>query len=178
MKLFKWFKQSEKPDYICAECGKIHAGWPALAFDSPTAYYELSEREKLEIATIDSDFCIIKHSEQTDRFIRVTLIQKVLDAPEDLDYGLWVSLSQKSFQDYKDNYNNKRHEASYFGWLCNLMPPYENTLSIPTTVFTQKGNKRPQIFPHQDYDHEFVRDFYNGISAHEAQRRVDEMGNA
>lgn len=40
---------------------------------------------------------------------------------------------------------------------------------------TQKGNQRPQIFPHQDYDHDFVRDFYNGISAHEAQRRVDEM---
>jgi hypothetical protein len=28
------------------------------------------------------------------------------------------------------------------------------------------GNDRPEIFPHEDFDHPFVRDYYNGIRLH------------
>ncbi|MEM6377907.1 MAG: DUF2199 domain-containing protein, partial [Bacteroidota bacterium] len=130
-----------------------------------------------EWASLDSDFCVIHFPDQTVRFIRVVLTQEVLDAEEDLDYGLWVSLSEQSFQNYQENFKNRHHETQYFGWLSNLLPDYEDTMSIPTTVVTQKGNQRPSIFPHKDHDHEFVIDFYQGISAHEAQRRVDNMLN-
>lgn len=109
MKLFNWFKRKSSTQYTCSECGGIHGGWPALTFSSPTAHYELSETEKSEIAELDTDFCIINHPEQTDRFIRVTFTQMVLDSNEDLDYGVWVSLSEKSFQDYKANYNKTQH---------------------------------------------------------------------
>jgi hypothetical protein len=161
--------------YTCGCCGKTHYEWPALTFSSPDAYSFLSGTAKENIAEISSDFCIITHPKQTDRFIRCTLTQKVTDHCEDLEYGFWVSLSEKSYQDYSDNYKNENHETSYFGWLCNNIAQYDFAESIPTTVYTKKGNSRPEIVPHENFDHPFVRDYYNGISKEEAEIRIKQM---
>ena len=161
--------------FICDSCGKEHESWPALAFISPDNYNCLSDEDKREIGEIDSDLCTINYSDQIDRFIRCVMIQKVNDHCENLDYGLWVSLSEKSFQDYTENFDNENHEAKYFGWLCNDIKGYNFTESIPTTVFVTKGNNRPEIFPHQDFDHPFVKDYYEGITKIEAEKRIQEM---
>ncbi|RZJ52782.1 MAG: DUF2199 domain-containing protein [Flavobacterium sp.] len=164
--------------YICECCGQQHEGWPSLAYSSPNNYYWLSEEEKEEIAVIDEDFCVIKYPDgEVARFIRCVLFQKVNDHCEDLEYGLWVSLSEKSFEDYLENFDNENHETQYFGWLSNNISGYEFSKSIPTTVVTQKGNNRPVIFPHDDFDHPFVKDFYNGISKEEAEKRIQNMMN-
>jgi hypothetical protein len=85
-------------------------------------------------------------------------------------------LSEKSFREYSDNFNNENHETKYFGWLSNNLSDYNfSEASIPTTVFTKKGNNRPEIAPHQDFDHPFVYDYYNGITKTEAERRIREM---
>ena len=165
----------ETTKYICSVCGQEHEEWPALAYSSPTNYNGLTEDEKQNIAELKSDFCIIRYPDQTDRFIRCTLTQKVIDYCEDLQYGLWVSLSEKSFQDYSDNFNNENHVTRYFGWLSNQLPGYDNMTEIPTTVFTREGNQRPDIVPHKDFDHQFVTDYYRGITKQEAQRRIREM---
>jgi hypothetical protein len=167
---------TETIKYPCSCCGKVHEGWPALVYISPTNYDALSEEDKNNIGELDTDFCIVTHPDQTDRFIRCTLTQKVIDHCVDLEYGLWVSLSEKSFQDYSDNFDNESHETKYFGWLCNNLPDYDfSEGSIPTTVFTRTGNSRPEIVPHQDFDHPFVNDYYNGITKTEAERRITEM---
>lgn len=161
--------------YICECCGKEYEEWPALAFSSPLHYNTLSGEDKKTIGELNSDFCSIHHPDQTDRFIRGVLFQKVNYHCENLQYGLWVSFSEKSFQDYKDNFENKEHEASYFGWLCNDIPGYNFEESIPTSVHTQKDGDRPEIVPHKDFDHPFVRDYYNGISKEEAENRMKVM---
>lgn len=120
---------------------------------------------------------MINYPDQTDRFIRCTLTQKVIDSCQDLDYGLWVSLSEKSFDDYAENFDSEEHEVAYFGWLSNMIPGYEFTESIPTSVYTRAGNQRPEIIPHKDFDHPFVRDYYGGITKEEAERRIDAMMN-
>jgi hypothetical protein len=163
--------------YTCSCCGKTHEEWPALTFDSPTNYNNLSAEEKTAIGEIDSDFCVIRHADQTDRFIRCTLTQKITDHCDTLEYGLWVSLSEKSFEDYSANFNNENHETGYFGWLSNNLPDYDFNKSIPTDVFTRTGNHRPDIVPHQDFDHPFVHDYYNGITKAEAERRINAMLN-
>ncbi len=171
-----WKRKRNKPtNFKCPECGQAHSEWPALTFKSPSNYHNLSDQEKVKLGKLDSDFCEIHYQDQIDRFIRVTLTQKVNDACENLDYGLWVSLSEKSFSDYKTNFDSQNHEVCYFGWLCSTIPEYENTMSIPCDVITRKGNQRPEIFPHQDFDHPFVRDFYDGISKSEAENRINEM---
>lgn len=170
-----FWRKKKRTKYACSECGELHSGWPALSFSAPGNYDVLSEEEQNSIADLDADFCIIYHEDQVDRFIRVSLSQLVLNSEEDLNYGVWVSLSEESFNDYKENFTNKNHEVQYFGWLCNNIPEYDSTNSIPTTIVTQKGNQRPVIYPHKNHGHRLVFDFYNGISSHEAQNRVNQL---
>lgn len=172
-----WRKKKKNKEVRCGVCGQIHNEWPALTFSSPSSYIELSKEEKELIATIDSDFCTIQYEDQTDRFIRVVLKQKVNNVDQTLDYGLWVSLSEKSFLNYVDNFNNENHEERYFGWLNSRILQYENTMGIPTTVVTKRGNQRPEIFPHEDHKHIFVEDYYNGIMKDVAEKRLHEMMN-
>jgi hypothetical protein len=162
--------------YTCSCCGKAHEEWPALTYISPTNYNNLSEEDKATIGELDTDFCIIRYSDHTARFIRCTLTQKVIDHCEDLEYGLWVSLSEKSFQDYSANFLNENHLTQYFGWLSSDLPDYDFTqASIPTTVLTRSGNSRPQIIPHKEFDHPFVKDYYLGITKNDAERRINDM---
>jgi hypothetical protein len=162
----------ESRTYLCNKCGRKHEGWPALAYTAPVFYDNLSEEEKQEIGELDNDFCMIRHENQADRFIRCTLTQKVTDHCENLEYGLWVSVREKSYQDYTDNFKNENHITTYFGWLSNDVPQYGKTTSIPTTVYTKAGDQRPEIVPHRDFHHPFVRDYYQGITKDEVERRI------
>lgn len=165
--------------FICECCGQEHEEWPALAYSSPDYYSRLSHSDKEEIAVIDQDFCVVKISDdEIHRFIRCVLFQKVNDHCDYLEYGVWVSLSETSFNDYLENFDNQDHEVEYFGWLSNSISDYSFAKSIPTTVVTQKGNSRPAVFPHKDVDHPFVKDFNNGITKTEAEKRIQNMINA
>ncbi|MBX2844978.1 MAG: DUF2199 domain-containing protein [Saprospiraceae bacterium] len=168
-------KTKNKNDFKCVECGQVHPEWPALAFMSPANYNFLSDQDKSALGKLSSDFCEIHYEDQIDRFIKGTLTQKVNDTCENLDYGLWVSLSEENYSDYNLNFNNENHETKYFGWLCSNIPEYGDTLSIPCDVMTKKGDSRPEIIPHQDFDHPFVIDYYNGITKTEAEKRINEM---
>jgi len=76
------------------------------------------------------------------------------------------------FKDYVDNYDNADHEATYFGYLCNRLADYRDTLSIKTNVVL-RGKIRPEVIPHDDQlDNDFVRDYYEGISKETADGRV------
>lgn len=161
--------------YICTQCGNEHDQWPSLTYKAPDQYAALAQEDKESIAEINQDFCIIKREGHTDRFIRCTLTQKVKDHCEDLDYGLWVSLSEKSFNDYTEHFKNEHHHAEYFGWLCNDIQGYQFEKSIPTTVLTRNGNQRPEIVPHSESDHPFVKDYYAGVSKEEAESRISAM---
>jgi len=166
----------EPTTFTCASCGQIHTQWPALAFRYPSNYGELSEEQKQYGQTeLSEDFCVIEYPEQTDFFIRVTLNQKVIGNCEGLDYGVWVSLSESSFQDYRDNFDNENYEVTYFGWLSNWLPDYQYSGFIPMNVNTKKANQRPEIVPHADPDHPFVRDYFTGISLDQAERRIAVM---
>lgn len=173
-KLKGLFSSKEKVvKYKCSCCGKEHEEWPALVYDSPIYYSDLSEEDKKNIAELTSDICIIKHPEHTHRFVRGVLNIPVNDSCCHLEYGLWVSLSEKSFEDYQDNYNNDDREGAYFGWTCNNIEGYDTTLSIASDVLVQKNGFRPYIVPHDGNDHVLVNDYYNGISLLEAEKRIN-----
>lgn len=162
--------------FTCTCCGIEQDEYPALGYKTPVYYHSLSEEEK-EKAQIDSDTCIVEDGEHTHRFIRVVLRQKVNDSCQDLDYGVWVSLSEKSFTDYTENCKLEDHKEIYFGWLNASFPPYEleEMEGIKTDVITQGGNSRPfiEIQTNQDKPSRFVDDYHNGISKEEAENRIN-----
>lgn len=165
-------------EYKCDKCGRYHENWPAIGFKEPFPYQTLSDEDKENIAELDDDFCVISYEDQTDRFIRVVLKQKIKGGCEDdsLHYGVWVSLSEKSFDGYSEHFLEGNSETTYFGYLCTLIPEYEDTFSIKMTVVVSKGNERPEVFPHEDQiDHPFVRDYYEGITTEEAKARLAKL---
>ncbi|GAA4319276.1 hypothetical protein GCM10023184_03950 [Flaviaesturariibacter amylovorans] len=129
--------------------------------------------DQKNIAELSSDFCVIRHEEQTDRFARAVLRQTVNDHCDDLEYGVWVSLSEKSFDDYYDHFDDQNYEATYFGYLCTLIPEYDDTNSIKTKVVLSAGGSRPEVVPHHGQgEHPFLHDYFNGISKAQAEQRI------
>jgi len=123
MGIFDFFKKKQKTsEFKCPNCGQIHDELPALGFVAPYYYDMLSEKDKAAIAELTTDFCIIRHVEQTDRFIRTTLTIPINDACENLDYGIWVSLSEKSYEEYKSEFKNNVEGKTYFGMISNFIP--------------------------------------------------------
>ena len=166
--------------FQCSKCGKVHKEWPAIAFDAPHNFYELSEGEKKKyVKEITDDFCVLEYEDQTDRFIRVVLYQEVIDSCQYLHYGVWVSLSEKNFDEYKANFYSEEQEGIYFGYLCSQIANYGYSNTIKTNVVLSKNRQRPEVIPHQDQmEIDFVRDYWNGITKAEAEKRIaDAMSN-
>jgi hypothetical protein len=163
----------------CVKCGKIHDQWPAIAFKFPYNYSILSDEDKAEyLKELNEDFCVIEYEEQTDRFIRAVLFQKVIDHCEVLEYGVWVSLSEDNFEEYNSNFFSEEQDGIYFGYLCSQIPEYDSTIEIKTNVVLANNRQRPEIIPHADQvDNDFVNDYYNGISIFEAERRINSLLN-
>lgn len=154
---------------------KIMKRLPAIGFITPDPYNELSEDERSTYqAECNGDFCIIRYPDQTDRFIRTVLHIPIIGHEETLEYGVWVSVSEKSFNDYKSHFHDNPENVVYFGMICNWLPSYEtNTFGLHCNVVTQLNNQRPLLQLHQSSKHPLVRDFYQGIEYAEAQARID-----
>lgn len=161
--------------YTCSCCGKELNDWPALTYKTPFFYSCLTEEEKQHYGKLTSDFCTVEMDGETHRFIRVVMFQKTSDSCQVLDYGLWVSLSEASYNDYYEHYEDENYKEVYFGWLNSSLSGYPDTTAIPCNVCPQKNNQRPFIEPHQSFDHPLVADFYNGISKEEAEARIKRM---
>ncbi len=169
-----WKKKNKvlKKLQVCSTCGKEHSGLPALGFLEPTNYADLTNQEKSEMAECDTDFCIIRHPEQTDRYIRACLHVPVVDTCDELQYGVWVSLSEKSFESYKKTYQIDCEKEIYFGRIANWIGCYDDsTIGLHVNVETRNGGIRPELFPHES-EHPLVKDWVSGITYEEALRRV------
>ena len=170
-----WNKKKKASEDICLKCGQIHEKLQAIGFDRPWHYDELTVKYKNEIDEISEDFCIIRYSDQTDRFIRAVLSFQIIDVCETLDYGVWVSLSKNSYDDYEMNFKETSEKKTYFGRICNEIQDYkESTLGLHFNVITQNINNRPELVPHQD-EHQLIYDWQNGISIEEALKRIENI---
>lgn len=161
--------------FICECCGEEKEEWPAIAYNSPSAYMNLTEEQEKN-SELTSDFCIIRYEDETCYFIRAVLVQNVVDSCQNLEYGVWVSLSEKSFYNYVENYDDKDFTTVYFGWLANYIHGYDYD-SIPTNVEVDNSLGQPLILPHSSHEDPFVKDCYDGISLEETERRINILLN-
>lgn len=166
-------------NYICATCGKKHSDLPAIGFDEPFYYQILNEKDKEEKALMNEDLCRIEYDDQTDYFVRAVLQIPIIDHEQTLDYGIWVSVSEKTFKEYFIQIEEEKpEEKTYFGMISNWIGDYEiDTKGLHMNVETQLGNIRPLLFPHES-NHELVHNWENGITYEEAESRIDKaFGN-
>lgn len=163
----------ETEEYTCSKCGETHKGWPAFAFQSPDRYHKLSESDKKNRGDLKDDFCIIRSLHQIDYYIRVVVNIPVNDDCRDLEYGLWVQVSEPSFRNYWENFKNEDYLTEFKGFIANDLPGYKSTIEVPVIVKTQPDNQRPIITPKEDNDHPFTEDLKNAISLQEAENRLE-----
>ena len=149
--------------FRCSSCGEIHEGAPSFAFTSPLAYDNLPPAEK-ENAHLDTDFCVVGDH----RFIRVCLEIPIIGIEAPFMWGVWVSLSEKNFERYVETYDDPVEEDEYFGWFCNRLPYYPDTVNLRTVVRPRRNNVRP-FLELQPTEHPLSIDFYNGLTIQRAQ---------
>jgi hypothetical protein len=56
--------------------------------------------------------------------------------PMSLSWGVWASLSKKSFIDFQERYHEPKRSqrGPFFGWLCSHIWIYPATLNLKTMV--------------------------------------------
>ncbi len=150
--------------FSCACCGKTVAGLPDLAFDAPLQYAALSEAERAARARLDADFCVIDGEQ---RFIRAVCPIPVRGTEGYFAWGVWVSLSADSFERYRAAFEvpDQAELGGMFGWLCNRLPPYPDTLELQTSVMLQDGRQRPLVWVNRVHaEHPLYIDQHEGIT--------------
>ena len=162
--------------FKCSTCGKTHVGLPDLAFDAPFQYESMSEEERSETAQLTTDTCIIASE---DFFVRGFLELPVIGRSESFAYGVWVSLSSKNFQRYQELFerSDRLDEAPYFGWFCNRLPSYPDTLNLKTHVILQPYPLRPRI-ELEPTDHPLAVEQREGITVVRLQEILEAIEHA
>ena len=150
--------------WTCASCGEVHEGLPLdWSLDAP-AYWDGARHDD---DWLGSDLCIWRDDGGDPAyFVRGVLEIPVVDLGETFRYGVWSSLSERSFTRMVDLWDDPRRidEPPYFGWLSNSLPGYaEPTLNLPAYVVVRALELRPSIELH-DGDHPLIREQRDGIT--------------
>jgi len=161
--------------WTCRYCGEEHDDLPLdWVFDAPSQW----DGGRTSEDWLTDDLCLwTDDAGERAYFIRGVLYVPIVGTDQTLRYGVWSSLSKRSFERVIDMWNDlsRVKEPPYFGWLANSIPDYPDTLNLPVDVVTDSAELRPTIVPH-DSDHPLVRDQRNGVPlerVHEiAERRL------
>jgi hypothetical protein len=131
--------------WTCSCCGESFDTLPFnYAFHAPANWSGLSEEERDRRATLTADLCII---DEAEFYVRGCVEVPVLDGPEPLVWGVWISVSQESYRYILDKWNAEipADEPPRFGWLCNWINGYPEPDGIRCNVFLRSGNLRPRV---------------------------------
>ncbi len=130
--------------FHCATCGEEHEGIPSLIAPVPFSYSALSPEERETRGDLGSDECVI---DETQFFVRGCLDIPVHGSPESFTWGVWVSLSEASFLQWIEYFDQARraHIGPFFGWLNTRLTPYPDTLNLKTMVHLRDDGIRPRI---------------------------------
>jgi hypothetical protein len=157
--------------YTCRTCGEVHVGLPDIGFDAPLHYAQLTEAEQQTNAALTSDTCTIADE---DFFVRGCLEIPVHGRRDTFAYGIWVSLSREHFERFLELYDEEDRlpEGPWFGWLCNRIPGYPDTLLLKTSVHLRPYPMRPYI-ELQATDHPLAIEQREGITLRRLQEIVE-----
>lgn len=162
--------------FKCNSCEEVHEGSPSFSFRAPDQYSCLSDEQKAAMGKLSEDFCVITHEEGSDFFIRAILEIPIHGIEEPFLWGVWVSLSQKSFERYYESYDDPEEGEIFFGWLSNEIPIYPFAKARSADVVVQADGQRPMLILHPgDEEHDqLVIDQRQGIPVARAQQLAEQ----
>ena len=130
--------------FKCAECDEVHEGVPTFGAEAPFSYYAIPENERGLRCDIGSDACVIDGKEF---YVRGCLEIPVHGEKDPFVWGVWVSLSERSFKEWIKNFDKDRRSdiGPFFGWLNACLRPYPDSINLKTNVHFRDHGIRPYI---------------------------------
>lgn len=153
----------------CPACGIIHQGVFDLAIGAPNHWTDPAtprSNEDLDLHGnfLSSDFCVLGGE---DFFIRCVLEIPLLGTgdPSSFAFGVWASLSEANFHLYLQMFDQDDPPLAgpWFGWFCNRLLGYPDTLGLKTLVHPRGGGQRPTL-QMEPTDHPLAQDQRHGMS--------------
>lgn len=159
--------------WTCSSCGETHSGLPALAFEAPLAWEQLTHDERAS-SVLEPDWCEIRSEDGEYFYVRGTFEIPIRDWGEALEFGVWSSLSAANFRRYVDLYDDptRIEEPAYSSWFGNQLPGFPDTLNLMAWVEIHSLELRPRIVLHEQ-DHPLVTAVRDGIELAQAISLVE-----
>jgi hypothetical protein len=130
--------------FTCTCCGEQHSELPfAYGALAPAFWHEGLAGEPGNL--LEAEQCVIGNEHY---FLRGRVVLPVTDAEEDLEWGVWVSVSEENYVRAERLWTNPQRESEppYFGWLSTELPGYEpGTLNLKTNLHTGPVGRRPLV---------------------------------
>lgn len=135
---------------------------PTFGANAPLYFYGIPDEERGKRCVLDSDTCIVN---QAHFFVRGCLEIPVHGEADAFSWGVWVSLSQAHFAEFKACYDTPKrsHIGPFFGWLSAELPLYPSTENLKTRAHLRDDGIRPYI-ELEPTDHPLAVEQRNGIS--------------
>ncbi|MFI5734154.1 DUF2199 domain-containing protein [Kribbella sp. NPDC051587] len=159
-------------DFQCRSCGEQHSGLPS-AFHTEAPAYWRPELDGAPGSELGSDQCVI---DGEHFFVRGLIELPVIGTADTFVWGVWVSLSQESFQHISDRWFAEGREADppYFGWLSTELDYSPSTLNLKTNLHSRPVGERPLI-ELEPTDHPLAVEQRDGITAARAQEIAERL---
>src|SRR5262245_22434888 len=113
-------------EFTCSSCGKLHdTSQISFGADAPVQWDLLSDKER-QNSELGGEQCVIEADGKRNYFVRGCIEIPIKDSDHSFTWGVWVSLSEKSFLDMSDHWDDpsRTRLGPYFGWLCTKIPEY------------------------------------------------------
>ena len=158
--------------FKCSTCDEWHEGIPDVGYDSPLIANEIPEDEKATRLLLTSDLCVV---DRKYFFVQCVLIVPIKGIEQNFGWGIWSSLSEKNFERYREHYDEDRSGWDpMFGYLCNRLPEYPDTLSLKLSVQPQAKGTRPTVTL-EPTEHPLAIDQREGMSLDLVQKIISPL---
>ena len=162
----------------CSKCGGDHEITElAWHFDAPAVWHEVTAEER-ELSTLTPDQCELVIDGTLHYFIHALLQIPVFGEKEPFVWGVWCSISESSHLEICAMWDSPERTSigPHFGWLCNRVPGYPDSLHLKTLVHQRGVGLRPTV-ELEGTTHPLAVDQRNGISADRLADIVADMNH-
>ncbi len=148
--------------FKCTCCAEWHEGMPSFGAEAPLAYHWIPVAERHDRCLLGSDTCVI---DRKQFYVLGCLEIPVRGEAEPFSWGVWVSLSENSFDQFTACFDAPRRSqiGPFFGWLSAELPLYPSTENLKTRAHLRDHGVRPFI-ELEPTDHPLAVEQRTGIS--------------
>lgn len=162
--------------FRCSKCGGEHAATNiAWHFAEPLPWLLATEEERSQ-SVLTSEQCELVAGGMVHHFIHALLEIPVRGRSDPLVWGVWCSQSEATYLEVAALWESDERVKTgpHFGWLCNRIPCYPDSLHLKTHVHQRAVGLRPFV-ELECTDHPLAVDQRNGIELDRLQKIVEEL---